>query len=85
MNLNEIENLKNENINDLKILLANKTTEMLHGKKEALNSEKIARETFIANSSGSNLPSIKIDKVIFQKNYYYRFSNLSKFESSKVK
>ena len=84
LNLNEIENLKNENINDLKILLANKTTEMLHGKKEALNSEKIARETFIANSSGSNLPSIKIDKVIFQKKItIIDLVILSKFESSR--
>ena len=36
----EIENLKNENINNLKILLANKTTEMLHGTEEAKKSEK---------------------------------------------
>ena len=67
IDVNEIDNLKNKNINELKILLANKTTEMLHGKKEALNSEKIAKETFMANSSGSNLPSIKIDKTILQK------------------
>ncbi len=67
INVNEIENLKSNNINDLKILLANKTTEMLHGKKEAINSEKIAKETFVANSSGSNLPSIKIDKAVLQK------------------
>ena len=33
---------------------------MLHGKKEAINSEKTAKETFSENSSGSNLPSIKI-------------------------
>ena len=57
-----IENFNNNNINDLKILLANKTTEMLHGKKEAQNSEKIAKETFSINSSGSNLPSIEIKK-----------------------
>ena len=48
--------------NDLKVLLANKTTEMLHGKKESKNSEKIAKETFSNNSTGSNLPSIKIYK-----------------------
>ena len=54
-----IDNLNNEDINNLKILLANKTTEMLHGKKEAEKSEKIAKETFSDNSTGSNLPSIK--------------------------
>merc|ERR1711991_647993 len=31
--VDEIENLKKMNINELKVLLANKTTEMLHGKK----------------------------------------------------
>ena len=35
---------------------------MLHGKKEAQMSEKIAKETFSQNSKGSNLPSIKIKK-----------------------
>ena len=62
ISIKEIENLKENNINELKILLANKTTEMLHGSQEAKNSEKIAKDTFSENSSGSNLPSIKIDK-----------------------
>ena len=80
----EIENLKNENINDLKILLANKTTEMLHGKKAALNSEKIAKETFTSNSSGSNLPSVKINKSILQKKItIIDLIILSKLENSK--
>ena len=59
--IESIQNLKDVNINNLKVLLANKTTEMLHGKKESKNSEKIARETFSNNSTGSNLPSIKIN------------------------
>ena len=37
LNISELNELKNNDINSLKILLANKTTEMLHGKKEALN------------------------------------------------
>ena len=60
--INEIENIKDNDINHLKILLANKTTAMLHGNKEALACEKIARETFSENSTGLNLPSIKINK-----------------------
>ena len=60
VDLEKIEILKNKNINQLKILLANKTTQMLHGKKESMNAEKIAKETFSENSSGSNLPSFKI-------------------------
>ena len=62
VDLEKIEILKNKNINQLKILLANKTTQMLHGKKESINAEKIAKETFSENSSGSNLPSFKIQK-----------------------
>ena len=80
----EIENLKNENINDLKILLANKTTEMLHGKNEANNSEKIAKETFGSNSSGLNLPSVKVNKSILKKKItIVDLIILSKLESSK--
>ena len=78
------QNLKDANVNDLKILLANKTTEMLHGKKESKNSEKIAKETFSSNSTGSNLPSIKMDKS--QLNNKLNIIDLviiSKFENSK--
>jgi tyrosyl-tRNA synthetase len=35
LSIDEINNLKDKNINDLKLLLANNATEMLHGKKEA--------------------------------------------------
>ncbi len=62
INLNEINNLKSNDINDLKILLANETTKMLHGEKEAKKSEKIAREIFSSGSTGNNLPSIETDK-----------------------
>ena len=80
----EIENLKNENINNLKILLANKTTEMLHGKEEAEKSERIAKETFSENSSGSNLPSIKIkEKLIKSQMSIIDLVILSKLEKSK--
>ena len=68
LNISELNELKNNDINSLKILLANKTTEMLHGKKEALNSEKIAEETFSENSTGLNLPSKKLKKTILQNN-----------------
>ena len=79
-----IKNLENVNVNDLKILLANKTTEMLHGKKEAENSEKIARETFSNNSTGSNLPSIKINKSLLKnKLNIIDLVIISKFEKSK--
>ncbi len=84
LDVEEIENLKNNNINELKILLANKTTEMLHGKDEAKKAENIARETFSDNSSGSNLPSIKIKENLINKEInIIDLVILSKLEKSK--
>ena len=60
INISEIEKIKNNNINELKILLANKATQMLHGEQEAKNSEETAKKTFRDNSIGENLPSISI-------------------------
>ena len=57
---------------------------MLHGKKEAQNSEKIAKETFSDNSTGSNLPSIKINKSLIENNLnIIDLIIISKFENSK--
>ena len=84
LSIGEIINLENDNVNNLKILLANKTTEMLHGKKEAQNSEKVARETFKENSTGSNLPSVKIDKsILIKKITIIDLILFSKLENSK--
>ena len=84
LKIEEIENLKNNNINELKILLANKTTEMLHGKNDAKKAENIARETFSDNSSGSNLPSIKIKENLINKEFnIIDLIILSKLEKSK--
>ncbi len=68
LNLNEISNLKNRDINELKILLANHTTKMLHGKRESENSEKLANNTFKNNYSGEKLPGIKIKNEVLKKN-----------------
>ena len=82
--IESIQNLRDVNINNLKVLLANKTTEMLHGKKESKNSEKIAKETFSNNSTGSNLPSIKIDESSLKnKLNIIDLVVISKFENSK--
>ncbi len=84
LEINEIEKIKDNNINKLKILLANEATKMLHGEKEAQYSEKTARETFSENSSGSNLPSIRIDKkTLSKKMSIIDLIVLSKFEKSK--
>ncbi len=60
LNVDEINKIKDEDINQLKIKLANETTSMLHGKDEALSAEKTAKKTFKENSLGENLPSIDI-------------------------
>ena len=84
LNVNEIENLENKNINDLKILLANKATELMHGKKESVKSEKIAKEIFSENSGGSNLPSIQLNKSFLKNNLnIVDLIIFSKLESSK--
>ena len=62
LKLNKIEELKNQNINKLKILLANEATSMLHGKSAATKAEKTAKETFETGGFGKNLPEIKIRK-----------------------
>ena len=60
--INEIENIKNRDINKLKIILANEATAMLHGKTAALNAEKTAKETFIDGIVGKDLPVINLKK-----------------------
>ena len=49
-----------KNINNLKILLANEATKILHGKDESNKAEKTARDTFKKGGIGFHLPEIKI-------------------------
>jgi tyrosyl-tRNA synthetase len=78
ISVSEIEKIKNKNINDLKILLANNATAMLHGNKEATNVEKLATSTFKENSTGENLPNIKIDTNILNNNIVEIISYVAK-------
>jgi len=84
LNINEIENIKEKNINQLKITLANEATSMLHGENEAKASEETARKTFSENSFGSELPSILINKNQLDKEInIIDLIILSKLETSK--
>ena len=58
----EINNIfdKEKNINNLKIIVANETTRILHGEIASKNSEQTAKETFEGGGLGTNLPEIKI-------------------------
>ena len=53
--------MKNKNINELKILLANEATKILHGDKASKKAELTARETFEGSGFGSDLPEIRIN------------------------
>ena len=57
----EIESIKEKNINDLKTLLANEATALLHGEAAAVKASETAKKTF-AGGSGDELPVIKIKK-----------------------
>ena len=67
LSLEKIEEIKNENINDLKILLANEATKMLHGEIETKKVEELAKSTFKENSTGEHLPSVKIGSDLIGK------------------
>ena len=62
ISLDEIEKRKNDNINDLKILLANHATSMLHGEEEAKKCCDQAKKIFSDKSSDDGLPKIKVKK-----------------------
>ena len=65
LKVEEIDTLANKekNINNLKILLANEATKILHGKEASLNAENTAKETFELGGIGENLPIIKIKET----------------------
>ena len=84
LSVDEIEKIKEKDINEQKIVLANQTTSMLHGEQEAKKSEETAKETFSENSIGSALPSIAIKKNQFNKKLtIVDLIILSKLEKSK--
>jgi tyrosyl-tRNA synthetase len=84
ISLEEIEKNKDKDINELKILLANKTTSMLHGEDEAKNSQDTAKQTFTDNALGDNLPSITIEeKMLINQINIIDLIIMSKMETSK--
>ncbi len=84
IDVSEINSLEGKNINELKILLSNKATAMLHGEDAAQNSEQAAKEAFSGNSLGSNLPSVRIETKQLENNInIIDLIILSKVENSK--
>ena len=69
----ELDDIKLENIikdekdiNNLKILLANEATKILHGEKKSKESENTAKETFKGSGMGQNLPIISISESLLK-------------------
>ena len=64
INIDDLEKIISEekNINNLKVLLANEATKILHGEKNARECEKTAKETFAGKGIGKNLPESLIEK-----------------------
>ena len=84
ISIDDVEIIKNNNINELKVLLANKATTMLHGELEAKKSEETAKQTFAGNSLGNDLPSVSINKKQLEdKITLVDLVILSKLENSK--
>ena len=84
LTIKKIEEIKNKNINHLKIILANECTKMLHGENEAKLAEETAKKTFEDSSIGLGLPTISINhKKISEKINIIDLVVLSKLENSK--
>ena len=83
LSIENLEKIKDEDINKQKIILANETTSMLHGKNEAKKSEETAKKTFSENSLGIALPSISVNKNQIDNLNIVDLIILSKLEKSK--
>ncbi len=84
LSIKKINEIKNKEINHQKIILANETTLLLHGKDAAKKSEETAKKTFNENSLGSALPSITVRKEQIQNNFtIIDLIIMSKLETSK--
>jgi tyrosyl-tRNA synthetase len=81
--LNEIIN-KEKNINNLKVLLANEATKILHGETASTKAEKTAKDTFEGGELSSGLPEITIKSNEIEKGInFLDFISNNKILSSK--
>ena len=60
---------KEKNINNLKVLLANEATKILHGEKASRKAELTAKKTFEEGGVGSDLPEIEIKSEEIEKGF----------------
>tara|TARA_Y100000816_G_scaffold271054_1_gene235274 strand:- start:828 stop:2063 length:1236 start_codon:yes stop_codon:yes gene_type:complete len=88
--IEELEKSSKSNINELKILLANQATSMLHGIENSKKAELTAKEIFENKEFSDNVPTLKISLIEAKKGVYVselivksNFAN-SKSESRKL-
>ena len=67
LEFDKINELKDKDINYLKIILANQATTMLHGSVASKKAAESAKNIFIKGLVGDDLKTIKIDKIIIEK------------------
>ena len=86
MDPNKINNIceKEKNINNLKVILANEATKILHGETASKKAEQTAKETFEKGGLGVNLPEIQIKSSEINKGInFLEFLSVNKIMSSK--
>ena len=83
ISIEEIDKRKNDNINDLKILLANHATAMLHGEKESRRCFEQAKKIFSDKSSDEGLPVLNIKKIDYKNKNLSDLIILLNLENSK--
>ena len=67
--INELEK-NNKNINELKVLLANEATKLLHGETESQKAEKIATELFSKDTMSADMPALRLKADEVKQNQY---------------
>ena len=81
--IKKYESYTGNKLNELKILLANEATILLHGNKAAEKAAETSKSTFEARSTGDDLPSKKIKKKEMEKGFLLKDILLEiKFASS---
>ena len=81
--LNEIIS-KEKNINNLKVLLANEATKILHGEKASQKAEQTAKVTFEGDGLGSDLPEFIVKSTEIKKGInFLEFLTMNKIVTSK--
>ena len=83
--ISECEGKIKTNINDVKIILANEATKMLHGQEKTNIAEQTAKEIFQDKGSASGMPTLQLDAdSIEDEVYIYDLIVKMKFASSRT-